>query len=180
MTPISNSLTCWPKRASRVVSGIVFVCSTLWTFRCSLASISVIVFLIRSGSRVPCQREGKKPLPVKVHRLQKPKPMNSAMAKSRPMNLVLQNPMSARKNPPQDFSNPVNLGNVENIMVPLASGNWCRTQAKIQSNILKWGDKKTQKADSRTREDRDESSGSTSTRKLVRAVNTKEFHDMRI
>ena len=39
--------------------------------------------------------------------------MNSAIAKSRPMNLVLRNPLSARKNPPQDLSNPVNQKNVE-------------------------------------------------------------------
>ena len=43
----------------------------------------------------------------------KPKPMISAMAKSRPMNLVLHNPLNARKSLPQDLSNPVNPGNVE-------------------------------------------------------------------
>ena len=46
---------------SRVMSGIIFfVCSTLRIFRCPLAAI-----------RVPCQREDKKRLPVKVHRWQK-------------------------------------------------------------------------------------------------------------
>ena len=43
----------------------------------------------------------------------KPKPMNSAMAKSRPMRLVLQNPLCARMNFPQDLSNLVNPVNVE-------------------------------------------------------------------
>ena len=43
----------------------------------------------------------------------KPKPLNSAMAESIPMNLVLHNPLGARKNPPQDLSNPVNPGHVE-------------------------------------------------------------------
>ena len=43
----------------------------------------------------------------------KPKPMNPAMAKSRPMNLVMHNPLSARKNPPQDLSNPFNPVSVE-------------------------------------------------------------------
>ena len=43
----------------------------------------------------------------------KPKLMNPAMAKSRPRNLVLHNPLSARKNPPQDLSGPVNLENAE-------------------------------------------------------------------
>ena len=43
----------------------------------------------------------------------KPKPMNSAMAKSRPMNLVSHNRLSASKNPPQDLSSPVNLESVE-------------------------------------------------------------------
>ena len=43
----------------------------------------------------------------------KPKPMNSAMAKLRPMKLVMHNPLSARKNPLQDLSNPVNPVKVE-------------------------------------------------------------------
>ena len=43
----------------------------------------------------------------------KPKPMNPAMAKLRPMNLVLHNSLSARKNPPQDLSDPVNPKNAE-------------------------------------------------------------------
>ena len=47
---------------------IFFVCSTSWVSRCSLAAISSIFFLIRSESRAPCQREGKKRLPVKAHR----------------------------------------------------------------------------------------------------------------
>ena len=43
----------------------------------------------------------------------KPQPMNSAMAKARPMNLVLHNPVKARKNRPQDLSDPVNPVNVD-------------------------------------------------------------------
>ena len=68
LTPKTNWLTCWPKRASRVTSGtIFFVCLTSRVSRCSLAAISAIFFLIRSESRAPCQREVKKRLPVKVH-----------------------------------------------------------------------------------------------------------------
>ena len=70
----------------------------------------------------------------------------------------------------------------KNKAVLWASGNWCGTQVEIPSNILKWGNRKTsQNADSWKQEDRDESSSSTGTRKLVREVNTKkDFHNMRI
>ena len=92
----------------------------------------------------------------------KPKQMNSVMAKSRPINLVRHNPVSVRKNPPQDLSNTANPENVE---------NRCGTQAKIQTNILKCvRQENTHNADSWKQEDRDESSSSTCTRKLVREV----------
>ena len=75
----------------------------------------------------------------------KPKPMDPAMAKSKTVNLVLHNPLSARKNPPQDLRDPVNLGRpMKNEAVRPAPGNQCGlTKAKIQSIILKWGDRKT-------------------------------------
>ena len=44
------------------------ICSTSWISRCPLAAISAIFFLNRSESRVPCQREVKKRLPVNLHR----------------------------------------------------------------------------------------------------------------
>ena len=70
----------------------------------------------------------------------KPKPMIPAMAK--PMNLLLPNPVSARKKPPQDVRDPANLVNVDEVRGSHSS--WCGpSQAKIQSNILKWGDIKT-------------------------------------
>ena len=40
----------------------------------------------------------------------KPTPME---AKSKTVNLVLHNPLSARKNPPQDLRDPVNLGKAD-------------------------------------------------------------------
>ena len=40
----------------------------IMSFRCSLAAISAIFFLIRPESRAPCQRKGSKRLPVKVFR----------------------------------------------------------------------------------------------------------------
>ena len=59
----------------------------------------------------------------------KPKPMNSAMAKSRPMNLV-HNPLSARKNPPQDVRDPVNSGKVEERGGRSSSGKPVRTDPR--------------------------------------------------
>ena len=41
------------------------------------------------------------------------KPNPKIPAKARPMNLVLHNPLSATKNPPQDLRDPVNPGNVD-------------------------------------------------------------------
>ena len=71
LTPKTNPLTCWRKRGSHVMSGIIFfVCETLRICRCFLAAISTIFFLIRPESKAPCQWEGKKWLPVKVHRWQ--------------------------------------------------------------------------------------------------------------
>ena len=64
LTPKTNLLTCSPKGVSRVTSGIFFDCSTSRDSRCSLAAISAILFLIRSESRVTCQTEVKKRLPV--------------------------------------------------------------------------------------------------------------------
>ena len=55
LTPKTNLLTFQPKWVSRVTSGtIFFVCSTSLNSQCLLAAISIIFFLIRSGSRVPC------------------------------------------------------------------------------------------------------------------------------
>ena len=109
----------------------------------------------------------------------KPKPMNSAMAKSRPMSLVLQIPLGARKKPPQDLSNPVNRVNVEKEQ----DGAPCirklmrnPSQDPIEYPQVKRPEN-TQNADSWKQEDRDESSGSTSTRKLG-GEHTKEFHNM--
>ena len=92
--------------------------------------------------------------------------------------------LSAWKNPPQDLSNPANLGNVdEERGGHSGSGKLVRTnpsqdpieysQERRQEN--------TQNAEPWKQEDRVESSSSTSTRKLVRAVNTKkEFQNLRI
>ena len=95
----------------------------------------------------------------------KPKPMNPAMAKSRPMNLVLHNPLSARKKEPSarfERSRQVRRMPKKNeAVLQIASGTWCGTHAKIQSCILKWGDRKTLKMQIPWKpEDRDESSSS--------------------
>ena len=59
------------KYVDTVTNGIIiFVCSTWWVYRCSLAAISVIFFRIRSESRAPCQKEVKKRLQVKAHQWQ--------------------------------------------------------------------------------------------------------------
>ena len=107
----------------------------------------------------------------------KPKPMNSAMAQSRPMNLLLHNLLSARKNPLQDLNNPVNPVNVQKEQAGAPNTRkLMRTdpsrdpiefsQVRRQEN--------TQHADSWKQEDRVESSSSTSTRKLVREGEHKE------
>ena len=114
----------------------------------------------------------------------KPKPMNQAMAKSRPINLVLHNPLSARKNPPQDLSNPVSPGTVDGERGGRSSSRkLVRTnpsQDPIEHSQVR-RQENTQNADSWKQGDRDESSSSTNTRKLEREVNTKkEFQNMRI
>ena len=87
-----------------------------------VAAISEFFFLIRSGSSAMSKR-GQEATSSEGSPIAKPKPMISAMAKSKPMNLVLHNPLSARKNPP---------------------GNRCGSiQPKIQLNVLKWSDRKT-------------------------------------
>ena len=58
-------------------------------------------------------KRGQEATPSEGSLMAKPKPMNPAMAKSRLTNLVLRNPLSARKNPPQDLRDPVNLVNAE-------------------------------------------------------------------
>ena len=113
----------------------------------------------------------------------KPKPVNPAMAKSRPMNLVLHNPLSARKNPPQDLSDPVNPGNAEEERGGDSSSR--KQERNPSQDPIEYSQvrrqENTQNADPWQQEDREESLSSTSTRKLVREVNTKkEFHDMRI
>ena len=55
--------TWWVESSSSFVQHYEF-------FDFSREAISVIFFVIRSGSRGPCQREDKKRLPVKVHRWQ--------------------------------------------------------------------------------------------------------------
>ena len=168
LTPRTNSKTCWPKRVSRVMSGIIFfVCAT--------------IFLIRPESRVACQREDKKWLPVKVGSpMAKARPMNSAVAKSRPTHLVLHSPLSARKNPSQDLSDPVNPRNVDEERGGHSTSADNPSQDAIEHSQVR-RQENTQHADFWKQEDRVDSSGSTSTRKLVREVNTKnEFHNMRI
>ena len=69
LTPITNLLTCKPKRVFLVTNGtIFFVWSTRWVSRFSLAAMSAIFFLIRSESWTSRQREVRMRLPVKVHR----------------------------------------------------------------------------------------------------------------
>ena len=58
------------------------------------------------GKQSAMSKRGQEATSSEGSSLEKPKPMN-------PMSLVLHNPLSARKNPPQDLSNPVNLENVD-------------------------------------------------------------------
>ena len=83
---------------------------------------------------------------------------------------VAQPVLSARKNPPQDLRDPVNPGNVD---ANPSQDPIEYSQVRRQEN--------TQHADSLKQGDRDESSNSTSSWKLVRAVNTKtDFQNMKI
>ena len=89
--------------------------------RCFLAAISAIFFLIRSENRVPCQREAKKRLPVKVHRWR-----NQNLwypAKRRPLNLVSRSPWT-ENNSSQNLVYLVIPGNGdERKGLEIASGN---------------------------------------------------------
>ena len=90
----------------------------------------------------------------------KPKPMHSVMAKSKPWNLALHNPLIARKNPPQDLSIPVKLGNVEReqggaLGIRKLTRN--PSQDPIEYSQVS-RQENTQHADSWKQEDRDESS----------------------
>ena len=75
----------------------------------------------------------------------KPEPTSPAMAKSRPMNLVLHNPLNARKNPPQDLSDPVNQENAEEKQVGVQTSIRKLMRNTSRSSILKWGNRKTLK-----------------------------------
>ena len=171
----NNSLTCWPKWVSRVKSGTTFfVCSTLSISRCSLAAISAIFFLIRPGSRAPCQREGKKRLPVKVHQWRN----DSQLFQRRRDRLIwcYTTRWVRGKTLCKIWAIPsIRWMSIKNEAVILAPGNRCGlTNAKIQSSILKWGRQgNSQHANSWKQGESDESSNSTSSGKPVRAVNTK-------
>ena len=111
-----------------------------------------------------------------------PKP--TIPAKARPMNLVLHNPLSARKNPPQDLSDPVNPENVdEERGGHSSSGKPVRTnpsQDPIECSEVR-RQENTQHADSWKQGDRFESSNSTRSGKPVLAVNTKtDFQNMKV
>ena len=111
----------------------------------------------------------------------KPEPLIPATA--RPIYLVLHNSLSARKNPPQDLRDPMNPGNVdEERGGHSSSGKLVRTdqsQDPIEYSQVR-RQKSTQHANSWKQEDRDESSNSTGSGKLLRTVNTKtEFQIMK-
>ena len=116
---------------------------------------------------MPCQREEKEATSGEGSPMAKPKPMNSAMSKARPTNLVLHNPMRARKNPPQDLSDPVNPGNVDE-----ERGGHSSSRKPVRTNPsqdpIEYSQvrrqENTQHADSWKQGDRDESSNSKSTR----------------
>ena len=169
------------KGVSRVTSGtIFFVCSPWWVSRCSFAAISSIFFLIRSESRAPCQREVKKRLPVKVHRCQKPKRM--VPAKTRPVSLVLRSPWSARENPPQDLGYPVDPVNADE-----GQGSQTRARKLVRTTQSPEVGKsqvrrqeKAQKSNPWKQDDREVSTYSTGTRKLVRTATPRtEFQNMK-
>ena len=123
-----------------------FVCSTMWISRCTLAAISIIFFLIRSGSGVPCQREDKKRLPVKVHRWQNQSQWMRRWRSRDPWIWWCTTRWVRRRTLRTIWAIPsIRRMSKKNKAVLLASGNWCATQTKIHPNILKYGDKKTLK-----------------------------------
>ena len=133
---------------------ILFVCSTSWVSRCPVAAISAVFFLIRSKIR----------------------------AKARPVNLVLRSPWSARENLPQDLGclvNPVNVDegqgdhtSTSRFVRTTQNPEVERSQVRRQENA--------QNSDSWKQGDQEESSNSTSTRRLVRAATPRtEFQNMK-
>ena len=111
--------------ADMLTKGIFFVRSTLRISRFSFAAISVIFFRIRSGSRVPCQRANE------FRRSRDPRIWccTTLWVRGRTLCQIWAIPSigECRKRTRR---------------CSLASGNWCGNQAKIQSYILKWSDKK--------------------------------------
>ena len=112
-----------------------------------------------------------------------PKPLNPAMAKSRPTNLVLHNPMSARNNSSQNLRDPVNLGNVdEELGDRTSSGKPVRTnptQKPVEFSQVR-RQENTQQADSWKQGDRRESSNATGFGKPERAVHARaDFQNMK-
>ena len=101
-------------------------------------------------------------------------------AKARPVNLVLRSPWSARENPPQDLGYPVNPANVDE-----GQGSHTRRFVRTTQNpevecSQVRRQEKAQNSDSWKQGDKEESSNSTSTRRLVRAATPRtEFQNMK-
>ena len=138
----------WAKAKVHVYSdAILFVCLKSWISRCFFfAAITVIFFLARSGSREPCQREGKKRLPVKTHRWRNQSQWIRRWRSRNPW-ISCCTTRWVRGTFRKIWAIQSIWGmSMVNEAVVLAPGNRCRpSQAKIQSNILKWSDQHLQK-----------------------------------
>ena len=94
-SPTMRHMTWSPKETSHVMSGTVFfVCWTSWISQCFPASI-----FFQSRKRSVISKR------VQESTLKE----GSAVAKPRPMNLVSENLLSAKKDPPQDLGDPNSL-----------------------------------------------------------------------
>ena len=164
------------------MSGIIFfVCSTSWISRCSLAAISVMFFLIRSGSGVPCQVEDKKGLPVKVHQRQNQSHWIRRWRSRYPWIWCCTTRWVRGRTVRKIWAIP----SIRECRKRTRRWSWHQetdAEPKPRSNrrFLIEATGSTQNSDSWKQEDRVAPSSSTSTRKLVREVNTKEFHNVRI
>ena len=106
-TPKTNLLTFAPKGVFRVTSGIIFsVCSTQWVFS-MFSCIHFSNFLSDPiGKQSAMPKRDQETTSSEGSPMAKPKPM--LPAKTKPVDLFLRSPWSARENPPQGLGFPVN------------------------------------------------------------------------
>ena len=132
------------------------------------------------GKQSAMSKRGQEATSSEGSPMAKPKPM--APAKARPVNLVSRSPWSARENPRRIWDiRSIRGMSMKDKVVRLVQGNLYGPPKAQKSNVLKWGDRKMLKdSDSWKQCDKEESSNSTGTRRLVRAATPRtEFQNMK-